>query len=141
MHVLSFFLALISFQQPVGFPWLEQKVTEWGCMQALIDFDGWRKWRGFQDSPRSSSPSFDSAASPMQMGGRTDSSQPTEPASPSVARTASKGQDARVKRPHLPSAKEVMRENSWGSGSGGDTGDSASPQETPKSAPEQANGA
>lgn len=20
---------------------------EWGCMQALIDFDGWRKWRDF----------------------------------------------------------------------------------------------
>ena len=20
-------------------------MTEWGCMQALIDFDGWRKWK------------------------------------------------------------------------------------------------
>jgi osomolarity two-component system, response regulator SSK1 len=20
---------------------------EWGCMQALIDFDGWRKWKHF----------------------------------------------------------------------------------------------
>lgn len=37
----------------MGFPWLEQKVTEWGCMQALIDFEGWRKWRGYEDSPRS----------------------------------------------------------------------------------------
>jgi hypothetical protein len=25
---------------------MERKVTEWGCMQALIDFDGWRKWKG-----------------------------------------------------------------------------------------------
>ncbi|KAE8153319.1 hypothetical protein BDV25DRAFT_149806 [Aspergillus avenaceus] len=33
--------------KPVRFEWLEQKVTEWGCMQALIDFEGWRKWRGF----------------------------------------------------------------------------------------------
>lgn len=33
--------------KPVGFPWLEQKVKEWGCMQALIDFDGWRKWRDY----------------------------------------------------------------------------------------------
>ena len=25
---------------------------EWGCMQALIDFDGWRKWKDFsQNSP------------------------------------------------------------------------------------------
>jgi osomolarity two-component system response regulator SSK1 len=29
--------------------WLERKVKEWGCMQALIDFDGWRKWKDFAD--------------------------------------------------------------------------------------------
>ena len=23
---------------------------EWGCMQALIDFDGWRKWKDFDGS-------------------------------------------------------------------------------------------
>lgn len=40
--------------KPVAFPWLEQKVTEWGCMQALIDFEGWRKWRGFADAPNPS---------------------------------------------------------------------------------------
>ncbi|KAF7513557.1 hypothetical protein GJ744_008851 [Endocarpon pusillum] len=32
--------------KPVNFVWMERKVTEWGCMQALIDFDGWRKWKG-----------------------------------------------------------------------------------------------
>ena len=26
---------------------MERKVTEWGCMQALIDFDGWRKWKNY----------------------------------------------------------------------------------------------
>jgi osomolarity two-component system response regulator SSK1 len=31
--------------QPVNFVWFERKVKEWGCMQALIDFDGWRKWK------------------------------------------------------------------------------------------------
>ncbi|KAK5945056.1 Two-component response regulator SSK1p [Knufia obscura] len=31
--------------KPVGFPWMSRKVTEWGCMQALIDFDGWRQWK------------------------------------------------------------------------------------------------
>ncbi|TPX09760.1 uncharacterized protein E0L32_009099 [Thyridium curvatum] len=34
--------------KPVNFVWLERKVMEWGCMQALIDFDGWRKWKDFQ---------------------------------------------------------------------------------------------
>ncbi|KAI9847760.1 MAG: ssk1 response regulator receiver [Thelocarpon superellum] len=33
--------------KPVNFVWLESKVMEWGCMQALIDFDGWRKWKDF----------------------------------------------------------------------------------------------
>ncbi|KAI1327005.1 CheY-like protein [Xylariaceae sp. FL0255] len=33
--------------KPVHFDWLQRKVKEWGCMQALIDFDGWRKWKDF----------------------------------------------------------------------------------------------
>jgi osomolarity two-component system response regulator SSK1 len=33
--------------KPVNFVWLERKVKEWGCMQALIDFDGWRKWKEY----------------------------------------------------------------------------------------------
>lgn len=24
---------------------------EWGCMQALIDFDGWRKWKSYSQRP------------------------------------------------------------------------------------------
>ncbi|KAF2665437.1 CheY-like protein [Microthyrium microscopicum] len=31
--------------KPVNFGWFERKVKEWGCMQALIDFDGWRMWK------------------------------------------------------------------------------------------------
>lgn len=37
----------LTYVQPVNFVWLERKVKEWGCMQALIDFDGWRKWKDF----------------------------------------------------------------------------------------------
>ncbi|KAG0644992.1 Mitotic catastrophe suppressor 4 [Hyphodiscus hymeniophilus] len=36
--------------KPVNFVWLERKVMEWGCMQALIDFDGWRKWKDFSSN-------------------------------------------------------------------------------------------
>ncbi|KAF1964105.1 hypothetical protein BU23DRAFT_521559 [Bimuria novae-zelandiae CBS 107.79] len=36
--------------KPVNFVWLERKVKEWGCMQALIDFDGWRRWKDFTSS-------------------------------------------------------------------------------------------
>ncbi|MCJ1307968.1 ssk1 response regulator receiver [Agyrium rufum] len=37
--------------KPVSFVWLERKVMEWGCMQALIDFDGWHKWKDFSALP------------------------------------------------------------------------------------------
>ncbi|KAL8939189.1 MAG: hypothetical protein Q9211_002855 [Gyalolechia sp. 1 TL-2023] len=42
--------------KPVNFVWLERKVMEWGCMQALIDFDGWRKWKDFSQAPQPSAP-------------------------------------------------------------------------------------
>ncbi|KAI9020733.1 hypothetical protein CLU79DRAFT_817193 [Phycomyces nitens] len=31
--------------KPVSLEWLEKKIVEWGCMQALIDFEGWRQWK------------------------------------------------------------------------------------------------
>jgi osomolarity two-component system response regulator SSK1 len=31
--------------KPVSLEWLERKITEWGCMQALIDYESWRQWR------------------------------------------------------------------------------------------------
>ncbi|ANB15455.1 mitogen-activated protein kinase kinase kinase SSK1 [Sugiyamaella lignohabitans] len=41
--------------KPVNLLWLEQKTIEWGCMQALIDFEGWKHWmpRPADDSGRS----------------------------------------------------------------------------------------
>ncbi|KAL9135489.1 MAG: hypothetical protein Q9175_003328 [Cornicularia normoerica] len=36
--------------KPVNFEWLTRKAMEWGCMQALIDFDGWRKWKDFSQT-------------------------------------------------------------------------------------------
>ncbi|KAK4443717.1 response regulator mcs4 [Podospora aff. communis PSN243] len=35
--------------KPVTYVWLERKVVEWGCMQALIDYDGWRKWKRYSE--------------------------------------------------------------------------------------------
>ena len=31
--------------KPVNLVWLQNKINEWGCMQALIDFDGWKEKR------------------------------------------------------------------------------------------------
>ena len=32
--------------KPVNLHWLSKKITEWGCMQALIDFDNWKQSQG-----------------------------------------------------------------------------------------------
>ncbi|KAM0706853.1 hypothetical protein Q7P35_006183 [Cladosporium inversicolor] len=34
--------------KPLEQIWLAQKVKEWGCMQALIDYEEWRIWKGYQ---------------------------------------------------------------------------------------------
>lgn len=39
--------------KPVNLVWLQNKITEWGCMQALIDFDAWRV-KGDSQNPTSS---------------------------------------------------------------------------------------
>lgn len=36
--------------KPVNLKWLEQKTIEWGCMQALIDFEGWKHWVSSKES-------------------------------------------------------------------------------------------
>lgn len=89
-------------------------------MQALIDYEGWRKWRGFLDSPSSSPPDYNSAASPMQGGSRHDLSRP-EPPSPSTSRHAANSKPYhKLQRPPLPGAAEILREDSLASGSGSD---------------------
>ncbi|BCR85946.1 response regulator [Aspergillus chevalieri] len=111
--------------KPVGFPWLEQKVTEWGCMQALIDFDGWRKWRGFNDDPEPSpSPTTDGHTSPMHMS--TAVTKPPSPVSPSSTRSPAvksqvdgavpafegEGRGEEVEDPpRLPEQTEIARED------------------------------
>ncbi|KAF4119914.1 osomolarity two-component system, response regulator SSK1 [Geosmithia morbida] len=49
--------------KPVNFVWLERKVMEWGCMQALIDFDGWRKWKDISQQQEQAEAANKAAAS------------------------------------------------------------------------------
>ncbi|EAW12786.1 putative response regulator [Aspergillus clavatus NRRL 1] len=109
--------------KPVGFPWLEQKVTEWGCMQALIDFEGWRKWRGFADEPQSSSPPIDSHTSPLHIGAN-GVSRKTSTASSATSPTTRKidAGPGEIKRkpllPELAKPADLLPEEPSGSGSG-----------------------
>ncbi|KAF9430246.1 ssk1 response regulator receiver [Podila epigama] len=31
--------------KPINLQWLENRIVDWGCMQALIDVDAWKKWK------------------------------------------------------------------------------------------------
>ncbi|KAL4943415.1 hypothetical protein BDV06DRAFT_234715 [Aspergillus oleicola] len=102
--------------KPVRFEWLEQKVTEWGCMQALIDFEGWRKWRGFATDPHSDSGSASGRSSPAAARG-SGSNSASHRASPIASPSPSaKKLDANVARTrHL---RRDLMEDSPDSGSG-----------------------
>lgn len=94
-------------------------------MQALIDFDGWRKWRGFNDDPEPSpSPTTDGHTSPMRMS--TAVTKPPSPVSPSSTRSpmvknqvdgvvpvaADEGEGrAEEDPPQLPEQAEIVRED------------------------------
>ncbi|KAL4888806.1 CheY-like superfamily [Aspergillus ambiguus] len=96
--------------KPVRFEWLEQKVTEWGCMQALIDFEGWRKWRGFADSNQSS-PISEGHTSPLQVGHEGSLKK-----SPSAIESPSRRLEARKSNSHSRLGRnEISREDSSGS--------------------------
>ncbi|KAF9128815.1 ssk1 response regulator receiver [Mortierella sp. 14UC] len=43
--------------KPIDLPWLERKIVEWGCMQALIDVDAWKEWKRSLDGTSPGSPS------------------------------------------------------------------------------------
>ncbi|KAK3844400.1 MAG: hypothetical protein J3R72DRAFT_419591 [Linnemannia gamsii] len=43
--------------KPIDLPWLERKIVEWGCMQALIDVDAWKEWKRDLDGASPGSPS------------------------------------------------------------------------------------
>ncbi|ORY00472.1 hypothetical protein K493DRAFT_312796, partial [Basidiobolus meristosporus CBS 931.73] len=52
--------------KPVSLVWLEKKIMEWGCMQALIDFEGWRRWKS-QDGTSASNSVTSNSTSPSSL--------------------------------------------------------------------------
>ncbi|KAK1144509.1 Two-component response regulator SSK1p [Aspergillus melleus] len=112
--------------KPVRFEWLEQKVTEWGCMQALIDFEGWRKWRGFVDDTQAPSPVSDGPRSPMQIGteGGSRKPSPAMPPTPTPAPGSSKPNGTSIVK---PTPTDTEQDDSSGNGSSGIPDSPASP--------------
>ncbi|KAF9345156.1 hypothetical protein BGX26_003462, partial [Mortierella sp. AD094] len=45
-------------------PWLERKIVDWGCMQALIDVDAWKEWKKDMEGTSPGSPSAGSSSGP-----------------------------------------------------------------------------
>ncbi|KAG0251095.1 ssk1 response regulator receiver [Mortierella polycephala] len=43
--------------KPIDFAWLERKIVDWGCMQALIDVHAWKEWKRDTEGISPGSPS------------------------------------------------------------------------------------
>jgi osomolarity two-component system, response regulator SSK1 len=93
--------------KPVDLVWLEKKIIEWGCMQALIDFDSWRKWKRSEGvEPKSTTKPVAPAALPPPPP-KADGSATT----PSVALSPSRSSDSSAARKGvlLPGASGIKR--------------------------------
>lgn len=76
--------------KPVNFVWLERKVKEWGCMQALIDFDGWRKWKDFaKDSDSAKDKDANKMSTSMASIAPANKSSTAKPTAPQLAANTS----------------------------------------------------
>ncbi|KAF9580430.1 ssk1 response regulator receiver, partial [Lunasporangiospora selenospora] len=38
--------------KPIDLYWLERKILDWGCMQALIDVEAWRDWKEIEETSK-----------------------------------------------------------------------------------------
>lgn len=100
--------------KPVNFEWLTRKVVEWGCMQALIDFDGWRKWKDFSQAKPA-------AAERKAIGTNNANKSPKANLNGKV--------QAPAKREREKMTLKLGKENSGDTGTGNDTTDSGSGSE------------
>lgn len=72
--------------KPVSLEWLEKKIVEWGCMQALIDFEGWRQWKRAAADKPSAKPSTKQQQQQAQQQQQQQQQQPlSTAASPSAS--------------------------------------------------------
>lgn len=90
-------------------------------MQALIDFEGWRKWRGFADEPQS--PMIDTHTSPLHIGANGVSrktSAASSATSPTTRKIDASPSEIKRKSPLLELGKptDLLLEESSGTGSG-----------------------
>lgn len=75
--------------KPVNLKWLEQKTIEWGCMQALIDFEGWKHWVTREPTPASTPTSAVSTAAVGSPGGKTTNGRRTSQGKTGVEKSRS----------------------------------------------------
>lgn len=81
----------------MNFVWLERKVKEWGCMQALIDFDGWRKWKDFSSASDAPNEKFAPKSKPLPPTLSATSPSSVVPPSPLINGTTKPSQDEQKK--------------------------------------------
>ncbi|KAI9654088.1 MAG: ssk1 response regulator receiver [Bathelium mastoideum] len=95
---------LTKARLPVNFVWLERKVKEWGCMQALIDFDGWRKWKDF--APQNEDANGNGAAKTLLANNNKNHTRKGSAGAKSARREKRRSDSSNILAPQLPAAME-----------------------------------
>ncbi|KAG0232833.1 ssk1 response regulator receiver [Mortierella sp. GBA43] len=138
--------------KPVQFPWLERKIVDWGCMQALIDVDAWKEWKRDLEgtSPGSPSPGLlgsGSGGSSSGNGGSTPgSSKKTLSGTGSISRALSKRPSMSTrsikgnKTLAAAALAASMAKNEENSGSGAGSGETEQKESSSDSKPASATG-
>lgn len=52
--------------KPIDLQWLENRIVDWGCMQALIDVDAWKKWKRDMEGVSPGSPGASLNPTPLK---------------------------------------------------------------------------
>ncbi|VVT46630.1 uncharacterized protein SAPINGB_P001309 [Magnusiomyces paraingens] len=111
--------------KPVNLKWLWQKTIEWGCMQALIDFEGWKHWVS-KAPPSISNGESGATTTGSTTSGTSKTAAATATSSETSATSAglTQGSSSNIRRPTTSSSSNAITSN--GNMSSGGSGSSSS---------------
>lgn len=92
---------------------------EWGCMQALIDFDGWRKWKDFSQT-QSTAPVATSG--PAAVGGSKVPGHPKNTVTAAASKGSSTGSAIGVTKSPVMAGRREKKQSSSTAGTSTSTG-------------------
>lgn len=98
--------------KPIDLQWLENRIVDWGCMQALIDVDAWKKWKRDMEGVSPGSPGASLNPTPLKKTLTSGVSMRTMNKRPSISSRSIKGKGpaskaASSEKKHAPSSSAL----------------------------------